>query len=318
MASTPRSNIPRAMRSVIPTPPAEFSPFTTTKSGACCSLSPGSSDSRARRPGPPTTSLTNSSLTLRDSFSLPATVAAMHRPAAAAEPASGPASGGPVLEARDLVKRFGDRTALRGVTISARRGELVAVIGPNGAGKTTLLSILAGIQRADSGSISKSPGEIGWGPPQAALYKKLTVAENLRLFARLERRDDPEATVEQMLEQTGLGDRADDQVHTLSGGNRQRVNIAIGLLSEPEVLLLDEPSAALDPRQRDRLWEFILDLAERGTSVLYSPHIGPEAEGYATQVVVLADGEVLFTGTPHELEQAVEGSDRRAPDFEAA
>jgi ABC-2 type transport system ATP-binding protein len=223
-----------------------------------------------------------------------------------------------VLEARSLTKSFGERAALRDVTISARRGELVAIIGPNGAGKTTLLSILAGIQAADSGSLSKSRGEIGWVPQQAALYSKLTVAENLRLFARLERRDDPEAAVDQMLEQTDLRERANDQVSTLSGGNRQRVNIAIGLLSEPEVLLLDEPSTALDPRQRGRLWEFILQLAERGTTVLYSTHVVQEAERYASQVVVLADGEVLFTGSPRDLEQAVEESDRRAPDFEAA
>jgi ABC-2 type transport system ATP-binding protein len=241
----------------------------------------------------------------------------MNRPAQAAEPAA-PDSQGPVLEARDLVKRFGDRIALRGVSISARRGELVAVIGPNGAGKTTLLSILAGIQRPDEGTISKSRGEVGWVPQQAALYSKLTVAENLRLFARLERREDPEATVEAMLEQTGLHDRADDQVQTLSGGNRQRVNIAIGLLAEPEVLLLDEPSAALDPRQRERLWEFILDLAERGTTVLYSTHVVQEAERYANQVVLIADGEALFTGSPRELERLVEASEKQAPDFEAA
>jgi ABC-2 type transport system ATP-binding protein len=238
----------------------------------------------------------------------------MQRPTAAAEPAIEP-----VLEARQLVRRFGDRVALRGVTISAHRGELVAVIGPNGAGKTTLLSILAGIQRPDDGSISKSRGEIGWVPQQASLYSKLTVAENLRLFARLERRDDPEATVEEMLDQTGLRDRADDQVQTLSGGNRQRVNIAIGLLSEPEVLLLDEPSAALDPRQRDKLWEFIVQLAERGTAVLYSTHVIQEAERYANQVLVLADGELLFTGSPAELERTVEAEQQReAPDFEAA
>jgi ABC-2 type transport system ATP-binding protein len=242
----------------------------------------------------------------------------MHRPAAAAEPAE-PGSEAPVLEARDLVKRFGDREALRGVTICAHRGELVGIIGPNGAGKTTLLSILAGIQRPDGGSISKNRGEIGWVPQQAALYGKLTVAENLRLFARLERREDPDATVDLMLEQTGLRERADDQISTLSGGNRQRVNIAIGLLSEPEVLLLDEPSAALDPRQRDRLWEFILALAERGTTVLYSTHVVQEAERYAHQVVVLADGERLFTGTPRELERTVEQeTSEQAPDFEAA
>jgi ABC-2 type transport system ATP-binding protein len=235
----------------------------------------------------------------------------MQRPAPAAEP-----SVAPVLEARNLVKRFGERVALGGVTISAERGQLVAIIGPNGAGKTTLLSILAGIQRPDDGSVSKSRGEIGWVPQQAALYGKLTVAENLRLFARLEGRDDPDAAVEQMLDQTDLRDRRDDQVSTLSGGNRQRVNIAIGLLSEPDVLLLDEPSAALDPRQRDRLWKFILALAERGTTVLYSTHVVQEAERYANQVVVLADGELLFTGSPRELEQTVE--QERAPDFEAA
>jgi ABC-2 type transport system ATP-binding protein len=242
----------------------------------------------------------------------------MQRPTAAAEPAAEPGSAAPVLEARDLVKRFGERVALRGVTIEAHRGELIAVIGPNGAGKTTLLSILAGTLRADSGTISRSLGEIGWVPQQAALYTKLTVAENLRLFARLERHEDPEATVERMLEQTGLGDRASDQVHTLSGGNRQRVNIAIGLLSEPRVLLLDEPSAALDPRQRDRLWGFILGLAEAGTTVLFSTHVVHEAERYADNVVVLADGERLFAGSPRELERIAADSHGEAPDFEAA
>jgi ABC-2 type transport system ATP-binding protein len=237
----------------------------------------------------------------------------MQQGAAAAEPARTAGGAEPVLEARDLVKRYGDREALRGVSLSAAAGELVAVIGPNGAGKTTLLSILAGIQKPDGGTISKAPSEIGWVPQQAALYGKLTVAENLRLFARLEKRPDPDAVVERMLEQTGLGDRAGSQVSTLSGGNRQRVNIAIGLLSEPEVLLLDEPSAALDPRQRERLWEFILGLASAGTTVVYSTHNVQEAERYAGQIAVIADGERLFTGSPQELHKAAEGVD-----FEAA
>jgi ABC-2 type transport system ATP-binding protein len=223
-----------------------------------------------------------------------------------------------VLEATGLVKRFGERVALRDVSLSANRGELLAVIGPNGAGKTTLLSILAGIQRPDAGSISTGAREVGWVPQQAALYSKLTVAENLRLFARLEKRPDVDATVDRMLEQTGLRDRAGDQVQTLSGGNRQRVNIAIGLLSEPEVLLLDEPSASLDPRQRDRLWEFILALAERGTTVVYSTHVVPEAERYGNEVVVLADGEKLYDGTPREFERVVAEECGEAPDFEAA
>ena len=222
---------------------------------------------------------------------------------------------GVVLEATDIVKRFGEREALKGVSVSAHRGELVAIIGPNGAGKTTLLSILAGVQRPDGGRVSRSPEEVGWVPQQAAVYGKLTVAENLRLFARLEKCPDVRGVVEQMLAQTGLEERRDDPVAELSGGNKQRVNIAIGLLASPEVLLLDEPSAALDPRQRDRLWEFILDLAARGTTVLYSTHVVQEAERFGTQVVVLADGELLYTGSPRELERIVGATDL---DFEAA
>ena len=118
-----------------------------------------------------------------------------------------------------------------------------------------------------------------------------------------------------MLHQTGLEDRADDEVGQLSGGNQQRVNIAIGLLCAPAVLLLDEPSASLDPRQRERLWEFIGGLAGGGTTVVFSTHNVAEAERYADRLLVLVDGELLFTGTPTELEQTVGGASR---DFEAA
>jgi ABC-2 type transport system ATP-binding protein len=239
----------------------------------------------------------------------PSTAAAV---TASAEPETG---FGPVLEAQGLVKRYGDREALAGVSLSAARGERVAVIGPNGAGKTTLLSILAGIQRPDVGNVSRVPREVGWVPQQAALYGKLTVVENLRLFARLERCGDVDGAVSRMLDETGLDDRAADQVATLSGGNRQRLNIAIGLLAEPPVLLLDEPSAALDPRQRERLWEFVTGLADAGTTIVYSTHNVQEAERYAQQVLVLADGERLFAGSPRELEEVVGASDL---DFEAA
>jgi ABC-2 type transport system ATP-binding protein len=229
-----------------------------------------------------------------------------------------PSGGPPVLEASGVVKRYGRRVALAGVSLTAAAGELVAVIGPNGAGKTTLLSILAGIQRADEGRISRVEGEVGWVPQQPALYGKLTVRENLDLFARLERCPDPAATVERMLELTALRERAGDQVVELSGGNRQRVNIAIGLLGDPAALLLDEPSAALDPRQRERLWDFIVRLAGEGTAVVYATHNVQEADRYADRVLVLADGELLFAGPPHELE-AVVGSDHPGTaDFEAA
>jgi ABC-2 type transport system ATP-binding protein len=228
--------------------------------------------------------------------------------------ATGPGERALVLEARDIVKRFGEREALRGVSLEASRGELVAIIGPNGAGKTTLLSILAGIQKADSGTVSHTPGEVGWVPQQAALYGKLTVAENLRLFARLEKCPDVEQVVDRMLAQTGLAERRDDPVAQLSGGNRQRVNIAIGLLAAPAVLLLDEPSAALDPRQRERLWEFIGALAKHGTTVLFSTHNVAEAERNAHRVIVLADGELIFEGSAKQLESEV----GTTQDFESA
>jgi len=219
-----------------------------------------------------------------------------------------------LIEARSVSKRYGERLALDGVSLAAERGEIVAIIGPNGAGKTTLLSIIAGIQPADDGEVRDPPGEIGWVPQQAAVYGKLTVAENLRLFARLEKRPDVEDVVERMLHQTGLEERADDQVSTLSGGNRQRVNIAIGLLAEPDALLLDEPSAALDPRQRERLWEFIGGLAKHGTTVLFSTHNVAEAERNAHRVIVLADGELIFEGSAKQLESEV----GTTQDFETA
>ena len=216
------------------------------------------------------------------------------------------------MRAESISKRYGARDALRDVSFEVAGGERVAVIGPNGAGKTTLLQILAGALRPTSGTVSLTPEQVGWVPQQPALYSKLSVAENLRLFARLERVADVGGTVDRMLEQTALGDRADDEVGTLSGGNRQRVNIAIGLLGRPEVLLLDEPSAALDPRQRERLWEFIGAL---GTTVVFSTHDVGEAERFADRVLVLADGELLFSGTAAELETCDAGGDH---DFEAA
>jgi ABC-2 type transport system ATP-binding protein len=225
------------------------------------------------------------------------------------------ARGAPAIAAGEVSKRYGRREALRGVSFEARAGEVVAVIGPNGAGKTTLLSILAGIQPPTSGTVSRGPREVGWVPQSPAVYGKLSVAENLRLFARLEKVPDPDAAVAAMLEQTGLADRAGDELGTLSGGNRQRVNIAVGLLSDPPVLLLDEPSSSLDPRQRERLWEFIGALAARGTAVVFSTHNVGEADRYADRVLVLADGEALFTGSPADLEALVGGDPR---DFEAA
>jgi ABC-2 type transport system ATP-binding protein len=222
--------------------------------------------------------------------------------------------------AQGIVKRFGEREALKGVSLEAGPGELVAIIGPNGAGKTTLLSILAGIAKPDQGEVSSPEGQVGWVPQQAALYRRLTVEENLLLFARLEEHEDPRASAEEMLELTGLRERRREIVARLSGGNQQRINIAIGLLSRPAVLLLDEPSVGLDPRQRARLWEFVAGLAGRGTTVIFSTHDIQEAERYGGRVLVLADGESLFDGSAEELREAVRGEAPESADrdFETA
>ena len=238
-------------------------------------------------------------------------------PPASAEP--------PILSVQGIGKRFGARQALRAVSFDVTPGELVAVVGPNGAGKTTLLSILAGVQRPSAGTVlspasAEGRGVIGWAPQAPALYSKLSVEENLLLFARLEKVADPEGAVARMLEHTGLRERARDRVELLSGGNRQRVNVALGLIADPQVLALDEPSSALDPRQRARLWEFLGALARRSaaarsTSVLFSTHHLGEVRRYATRAIVLADGELLFDGTPAEL---IAAGDRGEDDLEGA
>jgi ABC-2 type transport system ATP-binding protein len=224
----------------------------------------------------------------------------------------------PVLSVRSLGKRYGSGEALREVSFTVHAGEMLAVIGPNGAGKTTLLSILAGVQAPSSGSVHRGAGEIGggvgWVPQTPALYSKLSVAENLRLFARLERVGDPDAVLARMLAQTGLAERAGERVETLSGGNQQRVNVALGLLGDPPAILLDEPSSALDPAQRERLWEFIAALTARGTSVVFSTHVVAEAARYAQRVLVLDEGSLLFDGAPGELIRDGGGSE----DFERA
>jgi ABC-2 type transport system ATP-binding protein len=206
------------------------------------------------------------------------------------------------FSANRLTRRFGERVALRDVSLELDPGEVLAIIGPNGAGKTTLLSMLAGSLEPSEGELtSEADVRIGWVPQQPAVYSKLSVAENLDLFAKLEGVADRRGAVERMLEQTGLRERADEEVGRLSGGNRQRVNIAVGLIADPAILLLDEPTASLDPRQRARLWDFINVRVAGGTSVAFATHDVGEAERYAARVLVLADGEVLFSGPPANL-----------------
>jgi len=224
-----------------------------------------------------------------------------------------------LLSVSALAKRYGAAAhqALAGVSFRLHTGELVALVGPNGAGKTTLLSILAGVLPPSAGTVSSSLNRpCGWVPQQPALYSKLSVAENLELLARLERVPDPPGLVREMLEQTGLAERAGEPAGRLSGGNRQRVNIAIGLIGEPPVLALDEPSSSLDPAQRERLWQFVLARVAGGTSVLFSTHNVSEAQRHAGRVLVLADGRLVFDGPPQALLEA--GGEAAGGDLERA
>ena len=207
----------------------------------------------------------------------------------------------PALSAEGVAKRYGDRHALRELSLAVAAGERVAVLGPNGAGKTTLLKLLAGVEPPSAGRVSLPPDAVGWVPQHPAVYGKLTVLENLRLFARLERIPDPQAAVRRLLVLAGLEERADELAGRLSGGGRQRLNVAVGMLRTPVALLLDEPSAALDPVQRERVWAFVGRLAAEGTAVLFTTHEVGEAERHADRMLVLADAEVRFAGTPDEL-----------------
>ncbi len=225
-----------------------------------------------------------------------------------------------MLHAEGLVRRYGDRTVLHGVDVHADAGRTVAILGPNGAGKTTLLSLLAGLQEPDAGSVGRPPGEVGWIPQHPAVYRRLTVRENLELFARLDgaepggSRDRAARTarVDRMLDEAGLRDRADDRVGTLSGGGQQRVNIAVGLLADPPVVLLDEPSSSLDPRQRERMWRFLTGLAAQGRAVVFSTHDVAEAERYADTILVLVEGRIAYAGAPDALAATADGDLLRA------
>jgi ABC-2 type transport system ATP-binding protein len=190
-----------------------------------------------------------------------------------------------------------------------RAGDAIALIGPNGAGKSTLLSILAGALEPSSGSVSpRENGDrprVGWVPQRPAHYARLSPRENLELFARLEAVPDPYQRAERLLRLLSLPDDGRPSAH-LSAGNEQRLNLAIALLARPDVLLLDEPTASLDPRQRRRLWEVAAEVRERGGAVVFATQNLEEVEHFATRVAVLLDGALVFEGSLEEFRRAPE------------
>jgi ABC-type multidrug transport system ATPase subunit len=204
-----------------------------------------------------------------------------------------------LLAARGVERRFGRRVALAPTDVELRRGEVVALVGPNGAGKSTLVALLAGALPPSGGRVEvpQPPPLVGWVPQRPALYGHLSASENLLLFARLQRLERPEAAATAMAELLGLGDGS-QPASELSVGNQQRLNLALGLLGDPEVLLLDEPTASLDPASRRRLFELLRERRGRGCAALVATHVLEEVAAIASRVVVLVEGRVVHVGPP--------------------
>jgi ABC-type multidrug transport system ATPase subunit len=207
------------------------------------------------------------------------------------------AGAGTLMSARGVARHYGSHVALAPIDLDIGSGELVAVIGPNGAGKSTLVAILAGALEATYGSVAlgEPAPAIGWVPQRPAQYGRLSPRENLELFARLEGLAEPEDAATRMLEQVSLPDDGRPAAK-LSLGNQQRLNLGIALLGYPDVLLLDEPTAALDPRQRRRLWEVATETRDRGGAVVFVTQNLEELDRFADRVVVLRGGELVFQG----------------------
>jgi ABC-2 type transport system ATP-binding protein len=201
-----------------------------------------------------------------------------------------------LLVARGVSRRFGEHVALEPADVEVRAGEVLALVGPNGAGKSTLLGILAGAMPPSAGSVEPGDGvRVGWMPQRPAHYGRLSARQNLELFAQLQ----GAAGADALLSRLELPDD-ERSASALSVGNRQRLDLAISLLGDPQVLLLDEPTAALDPRQRRRLWETARAVRDAGGAVVLVTQNVEDLEHVADRVAVLLEGRVVFDGRVDE------------------
>ena len=232
-------------------------------------------------------------------------------------------NGDHVLEATGLKKSFGDIHAVRGVSFHIESGETYGLLGPNGAGKTTSISMVSGLLARDGGEVSLDGAsmttsslapkrDIGLVPQDLAVYPDLTARENLRFFGRLYSMPKAELSrrIDEVLETIGLADRADDRASEYSGGMKRRLNIGIGLLHKPKLLVLDEPTVGVDPQSRNSILESVEHLSDEGMAVLYTTHYMEEAERLCDRVGIIDEGEIKAEGTRRDLINMVGQQDR--------
>jgi ABC-2 type transport system ATP-binding protein len=227
-----------------------------------------------------------------------------------------------ILEVKNLVKQYGDFTAVKGISFEIRKGEIFSLLGPNGAGKTTTISMLstlyaptAGEATVDGHSVTKEPmavrNLIGVVPQELALYDDLTARENLVFWGRMYGLSGKalKLRVDEVLEQIGLTDKANKRVKTYSGGMKRRVNIGVGLLHKPSLLFMDEPTVGIDPQSRRAILDSVKDLNSQGMTVLYTTHYMEEAEELSDRVGIIDHGELIALGTQAELTRQVGEND---------
>jgi ABC-2 type transport system ATP-binding protein len=214
-----------------------------------------------------------------------------------------------ILEVRGLRKTFGSVTAVEDISFEVKAGEVFTIIGPNGAGKTTTLEMIEGLQAPDAGMIAfqgltwakdaeRIKFRIGVQPQSSAMFDLLTVEENLDLFATFYPK--PRTTAE-VLEMINLTDHKNKRVKTLSGGQKQRLAIGLGMISDPEIIFLDEPTTGLDPQARRNIWDIILMLKSLGTTTILTTHYMEEAEKLSDRVCIVDQGRVINLDTPAAL-----------------